>query len=130
MGIRTRSSPGLLPLRRASRRSITTGKNTVRRFSPARHRRQPGRRVLPSIRTATTLRPPTRTDMKRRDFLSTSAALAVANGLGIPRFARAGELADVPAVSRTGGSIVLRAAEIDEFRAHQRGPVLTRTSEG
>jgi FAD/FMN-containing dehydrogenase len=68
--------------------------------------------------------------MRRRDFLSTSAALMVANGLATSRFARAAEPADVPAISRTGGAIVLKAAEISDFRSHQRGPVLTRASEG
>jgi FAD/FMN-containing dehydrogenase len=67
--------------------------------------------------------------MKRRDFLGSSIALATA-GLASSRFARAGEAADVPAISRTGGAIVIKAAEIDEFRAHQRGGVLTRASEG
>jgi FAD/FMN-containing dehydrogenase len=53
-----------------------------------------------------------------------------ATGLARSRFARAAGSADVPAVSRTGGAITLKAAAIDDFRAHQRGPVLTRASEG
>ena len=68
--------------------------------------------------------------MRRRDFLSSSVALMAATGLARSRFARAAESADVPAVSRTGSAIILKAADIDEFRAHQRGPVLTRASEG
>ncbi len=68
--------------------------------------------------------------MRRRDFLSSSVALMAATGLARSRFARAAESADVPAVSRTGGAIVLKAADIDDFRAYQRGPVLIRTSEG
>ena len=69
--------------------------------------------------------------MRRRDFLSSSVALMAATGLANSRFARATtESADVPAVSRTGSAIILKAADIDDFRAHQRGPVLTRASEG
>jgi FAD/FMN-containing dehydrogenase len=67
--------------------------------------------------------------MRRRDFISCSAALMAA-GLAHSRFACASESADVPAVSRTGGAIILKAADIEDFRAHQRGPVLTRASEG
>ena len=58
--------------------------------------------------------------MKRRDFLSSSVMLMAATGLARSRFARAAESADVPAVSRTGGAIVLTAADIDDVRAHQR----------
>jgi FAD/FMN-containing dehydrogenase len=68
--------------------------------------------------------------MKRREFVSRSIALAAASGLASPRWARAAESIDVPAVSRTGGAIVLKAADIGDFRAGQRGPVLSRTSEG
>ena len=68
--------------------------------------------------------------MKRRDFLSSSMALAAATALARSRFARAAESADLPAVSRTGGAIVLKAADLADFRARQHGPVLTRTSEG
>jgi FAD/FMN-containing dehydrogenase len=57
-------------------------------------------------------------------------ALVAATGLANSRYARAMESTDLPAVSRTGSAITLKAAAIDEFRAHQRGPVLTRTSEG
>jgi len=53
-----------------------------------------------------------------------------ATGLADSRFARAMESADIPAVSRSGGAIVLKAVDIDDFRAQQRGAVLTRTSEG
>jgi len=68
--------------------------------------------------------------MRRREFLSTSVALMAATGLARSRFARAMESADLPAVSRTGSAIVLKATDIVDFRAHQRGPVLTRASEG
>ena len=68
--------------------------------------------------------------MKRRDFLSSSMAMAAATGFANARFARAAESADVPAVSRTGGALTLKAADLADFRAHQRGAVLTRASEG
>ena len=68
--------------------------------------------------------------MRRRDFVSRSVALVAASGMASSRFARAMESADVPAVSRTGNAITLKAADIMDFRAHQRGPVLTRASEG
>jgi FAD/FMN-containing dehydrogenase len=68
--------------------------------------------------------------MKRRDFISSSVALMAATGLAHSRFAGASESSDVPAISRTGGAITLKAAEITDFRAHQRGAVLTRSSEG
>lgn len=68
--------------------------------------------------------------MRRREFVSNSIALMAATGLAHSRFARATESADVPAVSRTGGAITLKAAAINDFRDHQRGAVLTRTSEG
>lgn len=68
--------------------------------------------------------------MRRRDFLSSSMAVMTATTLANSRLARAAESADVPAISRTGGAIILKAADIDDFRAHQRGPVLTRASEG
>src|SRR5215204_6064675 len=68
--------------------------------------------------------------MKRRDFVSGSVALAAATSWTNSRFARAGESADVPAISRTGAAITLKAADITDFRARQRGPVLTRSSEG
>ena len=67
--------------------------------------------------------------MRRRDFLSSSVALMVASGLAHSRFARAAQSADVPAVSRTGGAVILRAADIVAFQAQQRGPVLTRASD-
>ena len=51
--------------------------------------------------------------MRRRDFLSSSVALMAATGLAHSRFARAAESADVPAISRTGGAIILKAADID-----------------
>jgi FAD/FMN-containing dehydrogenase len=68
--------------------------------------------------------------MKRRDFVSGSVALMAATSLTHSRFARAQEPVDTPAVSRTGGAITLKAADITDFRAHQRGPVLTKVSEG
>ena len=68
--------------------------------------------------------------MRRRDFVSRSVALLAASGMAATRFARAMESADVPAVSRTGSAITLKGADIMDFRAHQRGPVLTRASEG
>ena len=68
--------------------------------------------------------------MKRRDFVSHSLLLMAATGLARSRFARAAGSADVPAVSRLGGAIVLKAADIEDFRAHQSGPVLTRANEG
>ena len=68
--------------------------------------------------------------MRRRDFISRSMALMAATGMANPRFARAAEAADVPAVSRTGGAIILKGADIVDFRARQLGPVLTRASEG
>ena len=68
--------------------------------------------------------------MKRRDFLSRSVAVMAAAGLTNSRFAQADEAADLPAISRTGSGIILKAADIVDFRAHQRGPVLTRASEG
>jgi FAD/FMN-containing dehydrogenase len=68
--------------------------------------------------------------MIRREFLRGSLALAAATSLARPRFARASSSVDVPAVSRTGGAIVLKATDIAEFTAGQRGTVLTRSSEG
>ncbi|MBC8026961.1 MAG: FAD-binding oxidoreductase [Steroidobacteraceae bacterium] len=68
--------------------------------------------------------------MKRREFVSRSLALVAATGLASPRWARATESVDVPAVSRIGGAVVLKAADIADFRARLSGPVLTRTSEG
>jgi FAD/FMN-containing dehydrogenase len=53
-----------------------------------------------------------------------------AAGLATPRFARSADSADLPAISRTGGSIVLEGSDIAAFRATQRGPVLSRASEG
>jgi FAD/FMN-containing dehydrogenase len=68
--------------------------------------------------------------MRRRDFVSSSVALMAAAGLATPRFARSADSADLPAISRTGGSIVLEGSDIAAFRATQRGPVLSRASEG
>ena len=68
--------------------------------------------------------------MIRRDFLRSSLALAAATSLARPRFAGAAGSADIPAISRTGGAIVLKAADLDDFRAQQRGAVLTRASDG
>jgi FAD/FMN-containing dehydrogenase len=68
--------------------------------------------------------------MKRRDFLSSSMAVMAATSLARARFANAADSVDIPAVSRTGGAITLKAADILDFRAHQRGPVLTRASDG
>jgi FAD/FMN-containing dehydrogenase len=68
--------------------------------------------------------------MKRRDFLSTSVALVAASGLARHRFASAAEPGDLPAISRTGAALKLKASDITDFRARQRGPVLTRASEG
>ena len=68
--------------------------------------------------------------MRRRDFLSSSVAVVAAASLANSRFARAAQSAGVPAISRTGKAIVLEATDIDDFRALQRGPVLTRASEG
>jgi FAD/FMN-containing dehydrogenase len=67
--------------------------------------------------------------MKRRDFLGTSLALAAAGAFRSKRAWAAGS-ADIPAISRTGGAIVLTGADVDDFRARQRGPVLARASEG
>ena len=68
--------------------------------------------------------------MIRRDFLRSSLALAAAGALGRPRWARAGESTDIPAISRTGGAIVIKASDLADFRAQQRGAVLTRASDG
>jgi len=68
--------------------------------------------------------------MIRREFLRGSAALAVVTALSRPRFSLAASSVDIPAVSRTGAEITLRAAELDAFRARQRGAVLTRASDG
>ncbi len=68
--------------------------------------------------------------MIRRDFLRNSLALAAAGALGRPRWARAGESTDISAVSRTGGAIVIKAPDLADFRAQQRGAVLTRASDG
>ncbi len=68
--------------------------------------------------------------MRRREFLAHSVALATAAGLARSRVARAAQATDLPAISRAGGEIVIRAADLADFRAHQKGPVLTRTSEG
>jgi FAD/FMN-containing dehydrogenase len=68
--------------------------------------------------------------MKRRDFVTGSAALAAAGALAPTRFTSASESTDIPAVSRTGSAITLKAADLRDFRAGQLGPVLTRTSEG
>jgi hypothetical protein len=68
--------------------------------------------------------------MRRRDFLGTSLALAAATGLGGMRRARAAQALDVPAISRTGKAMVLKAVDIEDLRAQQRGPVLTRGVEG
>src|SRR5688572_14857736 len=68
--------------------------------------------------------------MKRRDFLSRSVAVMAAAGLTNSRFARADDATDLPAISRTGSGIVLKATDIADFRARQRGLVLTRASDG
>jgi FAD/FMN-containing dehydrogenase len=68
--------------------------------------------------------------MRRRDFLAGSVALTAATGAANWRLARAADSTDVPAISRTGKALVLKAADIQDLRAHQRGPVLTRASEG
>jgi FAD/FMN-containing dehydrogenase len=68
--------------------------------------------------------------MIRREFLRGSLALAAASSLARPRFARASASVDVPAVSRTGGALLLKGTDIAEFAAGQRGAVLTRSSEG
>jgi FAD/FMN-containing dehydrogenase len=67
--------------------------------------------------------------MRRRDFLAGSVALT-ATGAANWRVARAADSTDVPAISRTGKALVLKATDIQDLRAHQRGPVLTRASEG
>ena len=59
-------------------------------------------------------------EMNRRNFLASSAALVAATGLARSRFAHAAQSTDVPAISRTGSAIVLKAADIGDFRAHQR----------
>ncbi|HEY1229896.1 MAG TPA: FAD-binding oxidoreductase [Ramlibacter sp.] len=68
--------------------------------------------------------------MIRRDFLRSSVALATAAALSRPRFSFAADSGDVPAVSRGGGAIAIKASDLAAFRAQQRGPVLTRTSDG
>ena len=66
--------------------------------------------------------------MRRREFLGQSMAAAAA--LASARFAYAAPSTDIPAVSRTGKPMLLKAADLEMFRAGQRGPVLTRASEG
>jgi FAD/FMN-containing dehydrogenase len=66
----------------------------------------------------------------RREFLRSSVALATAAALARPRFSFAAASADIPAISRTGGAIVLQAADLDALRARQRGAVLPRASDG
>ena len=68
--------------------------------------------------------------MIRREFLRSSVALAAAAAFARPRLSFAAGSADTPAVSRTGGAVVIRGPDLDAFRAQQRGPVLTRASEG
>jgi FAD/FMN-containing dehydrogenase len=68
--------------------------------------------------------------MKRRDFLASSMAVATVSGLASSRLALAAEPADVPAVSRTGGAVVLKATDISDLRRRLKGQVLTRSSEG
>jgi len=69
--------------------------------------------------------------MIRREFLRGSVALATAAAFANPRFAFAAEsAADLPAVSRRGGAMVIKASDLAAFRAQQRGPVLTRASDG
>jgi len=68
--------------------------------------------------------------MRRRDFLGTSLALAATTGLVGLRQARAAQAVDVPAISRTGKPLVLKASDIADLRAQQRGPVLTRGVDG
>lgn len=68
--------------------------------------------------------------MQRREFVSRTLALAAATGFVNPRWARANPSADVPAISRSGSALVLKAADIADLRSNLRGPVLTRTSEG
>ena len=68
--------------------------------------------------------------MLRREFLRGSAALATSAALSEARFAFAAESADIPAVSRSGGAVVIRAADLAAFRAQQHGAVLTRASDG
>jgi FAD/FMN-containing dehydrogenase len=68
--------------------------------------------------------------MRRRHFLSTSLALVGTAGLTRARWAGAAESSDIPAISRTGRALTLKAADISDFRSHQRGAVLTRASEG
>ncbi len=67
--------------------------------------------------------------MKRRDFLAHSAAVVTAAGLMYPRLSRATGATDIPAVSRTGGAIVLKATDVADLRKQLRGPVLTRSDE-
>ena len=68
--------------------------------------------------------------MDRRKFLGSSIALASVAGLTPARRALAASSADVPALSRTGGSIVLKGNDIDDLRARLNGTVLTRASVG
>jgi hypothetical protein len=68
--------------------------------------------------------------MIRRDFLRSSLALAATGALAKPRWARAAGSTDIPAISRTGGAIVVKASDLAHFRAQQRGAVLTRASDG
>jgi FAD/FMN-containing dehydrogenase len=68
--------------------------------------------------------------MKRRDFIASSVALAGATGMATWRSARAAAGTDIPAISRTGGAIVLEATDVAELRKQLSGHVLTRSSEG
>lgn len=67
--------------------------------------------------------------MRRRDFLGHSMALAGAWSIGT-RYTRAAGTTDVPAISRIGAAVTLKGGDLADFRARQRGPVLTRDGEG
>ena len=64
--------------------------------------------------------------MKRRDFISRSVALMAASCLATSRFARAAQSVDVPAVSRTGSAITLKAVDIADFRTRSAEPCSPR----
>ena len=66
--------------------------------------------------------------MKRRDFLAHTLAMGAA-GITAWRSARAAE-SDLPAISRTGAAITIRAADLTDLRRRHSGPLLVRTSEG
>src|SRR6187551_437498 len=65
--------------------------------------------------------------MKRREFVASSLALAIA---GVGHRARAAGSADLPVLSRTGKQLILSGAEVSELSAGLHGSLLRNGDEG